>query len=302
MIINEFNELNSNLIYNKIYRLKHNIYLYNILTKYNNMKSKTSNTKTKRRSRRSQRGGALPLKKMGEIAGYAMKFVSLATSAESLVQEVIKANNFYTYCQTINVDKINEPLKGQFSKMMIKLGKNITNLRANAIAPKIMSAAMHIRSNDRAQYDNDIAELMNISIQGKDDVPNPLPPPPEGFFEKAKSWGSTVLGWGNSAGIVAMCDWYRSELNYDLTNLNSIVTMIIGTSVLNTTRGTPAPLVTEASVIVPPVRGESASKMTSTSRKGKGKQQTLKMSKLPVGFSDPRNPYNALSFMSPSAA
>lgn len=269
-----------------------------------------SNNKTKRRTR-SQRGGAFPLKKMGEIAGYAMKFISLVTSAESLVQEVIKANNFYTYCQTINIDRINEPLKGQFSKMMIKLGKNITNLRANAIAPKIMSAAMHIRLNDRAQYDNDIAELMNISIQGKDDVPNPLPPPPEGFFEKAKSWGSTVLGWGNSAGIVAMCDWYRSELNYDLTNLNSIVTMIIGTSVLNTTRGTPAPLVTEASVIVPPidtVRQESASKMASPSRKGKGKQQTLKMSKAPLAkasvgkYTDIHNPYGVLALMSPSAA
>jgi hypothetical protein len=273
------------------------------------MKSKTSNTKTKRRTR-SQRGGAFPLKKMGEIAGYAMKFVSLATSAESLVQEVIKANNFYTYCQTLNIDKINEPLKGQFSKMMIKLGKNITNLRVNAIAPKILSAAMHIRSNDRAEYDNDIAELMNISIQGKDDVPNPLPPPPEGFFEKAKSWGSTILGWGNSAGIVSMCDWYRNELNYDLTNLVSIVTMIIGTSVLNTTRGTPAPLVTDASVIVPPidqtqliadVRQKSESKMASPSRKGKGKK-TLKMSKIPSEFSDSRNPYNALLFMSPSAA
>ena len=154
---------------------------------------------------------------------------------------------------------------------------------------------MHIRSNDRAQYDNDIAELMNISIHGKDDVPNPLPPPPEGFFEKAKSWGSTVLGWGNSAGIVAMCDWYRNELNYDLTNLNSIVTMIIGTSVLNTTRGTPAPLVTEASVFVPPVNPHSHS----PSRRGKGKK-TLKMSKIP--FSDPNNPYNALLLMSPSAA
>jgi hypothetical protein len=264
-----------------------------------------SNNKTKRRSRRSQRGGAAPPENpLKKIAGYAMKFVSLVTSAESLIQEIIKANNFYTYCQTINVDKINEPLKGQFSKMMIKLGKNIMNLRANAIGPKIMSAAMHIRSNDRAQYDNDIAELMNISIHGKDDVPNPLPPPPDGFFEKAKSWGSTVLGWGNSAGIVSMCDWYRNELNYDLTNLNSIVTMIIGTSVLNTTRGTPAPLVTEASVIVHPidtVRQETASKMASPSRKGKGKK-TLKMSKIPSEFSDPSNPYNALLFMSPSAA
>ena len=199
-------------------------------------------------------------------------------------------------------------MKGQFSKMMIKLGKNITNLRVNAIAPKILSAAMHIRSNDRAEYDNDIAELMNISIQGKDDVPNPLPPPPEGFFEKAKSWGSTILGWGNSAGIVSMCDWYRSELNYDLTNLVSIVTMIIGTSVLNTTRGTPAPLVSEASVIVPPVRGESASKMASPSRKGKCKQQTLKMSKAPLAkasvgkYNDIRNPYGVLALMSPFAA
>ncbi len=255
--------------------------------------------KTKRRSR-SQRGGVIPWKTLGDVAGYAMKLVSLPGSAESLIQEVIKANNFYTYCQTIDVDKINEPLKGQFSRMMIKLGKNIMNLRANAIAPKFLSAAMHIRSNDKTEYDNDVAELMNISMNGKDDVPNPPPPPPEGFFKKAKSWGSTALSWGNSAGVVAMCDWYRNELNVDLTNLVSIVTMIIGSSVLNTIRGTPAPLVSEASVLVSPINQsqpvvdvyKTASKKASTpSRSGKGKK-TLKMSKLP--FSDPRNPYNAL--------
>ena len=90
------------------------------------MRSNKSN-KTKRRTR-SQRGGASPLKPLKTVAGYAIKFVSLVTSAESLIQEVIKANNFYTYCQKINVDQINEPLKGQFSKMMIKLGTNIMNL------------------------------------------------------------------------------------------------------------------------------------------------------------------------------
>jgi hypothetical protein len=266
------------------------------------MKSKRSNTKTKRRSR-SQRGG-LPFGiGLSDVGAFAMKLVTLANSAESLIQEVNKANNFYIYCQTINIDKINEPLKGQFSRMMLKLGKNITNLRANAIAPKFLSAAMHIRSNDRAQYDNDVAELMNISTNGKDDVPNPPPPPPEGFFNKAKSWGSTALEWGNSASVVMMCDWYRNELNYDLTNLNSIVTMIIGSSVLNMNRGTPVPLVTEASVIVPPISPinpqHSSHSPHSPSRRGKGKK-TLKMSKMP--FSDPNNPYNALLLMSPSAA
>jgi len=269
-----------------------------------------SNNKTKRRTR-PQRGGVIPWKTLSDVAGYAMKLVSLAGSAESLIQEVIKANNFYTYCQTINIDKINEPLKEQFSRMMIKLGKNIMNLRANAIAPKILSAAMHIRSNDKTEYDNDVAELMNISMNGKDDVPNPPPPPPEGFFDKAKSWGSTARSWGNSAGVVAMCDWYRNELNVDLTNLMSIVTMIIGSSVLNTNPGRPVPLVTAASVLVPPIDNSQpsqpissvydiTSKNGSPSRRGKKGKKTLKMSKLP--FSDPRNPYNALLLLSPSAA
>lgn len=298
-----------------------------------------SNNKTRRKIKsRSYRGGTIMERlgavagtvgavagKVGEVAGKVsmplqgiMMIRSAAIAAELLGQEVVKANNFYIYCQTINIDKISEQMKRDFTKMMLRLGTNIANIRANSIAIKLASAATYYFNKDKTEYDSNMAELMNITINGKDGVPNappPPPPPPEGFVNKAKSWGAKAVDYGSGAGFIAMCDWYRTELNVDLTNLMSIVTMIIGSSILTPTQSISVPVVTDASVIVPPLPEQPPSSMSSlrtpsrrtpsrrtpshvtprkllTPRKIRNRHRNRQS--MQQVFNDSKNPYNAL--------
>ena len=288
-----------------------------------------SNNKTRRKSR-SYRGGTI-LEKIGTVAGavgtaasaaavplgYLLQVRAAAIAAESLGQEVVKANNFYVYCQTIDINKIPEQMKRDFSKMMLKLGTNIANIRANSIAIKLASAATYLLNKDKTEYDNNMAELMNISINGKDGVPNAPPPPlppPEGFFNKAKSWGSKAVDVGSGAGFISMCEWYRTELNVDLTNLMSIVTMIIGMNTLTPTKSVSVPVVSDASVIVPPLpeqppvelipslrsslRSSRRTPSRVTPRKlltpHKIRNRHRNRQSMPQVFNDSKNPYNAL--------
>jgi len=207
--------------------------------------------KTVRRSR-SQRGGNPIWDNLKMAADIGMAVRAAMIAADSLSKDVVKANNFYVYCQKINLDRIPDPLKESFSRMMLRLGTNIANITANAISMKVSNAVLNCRNKDRAEYDRSVAELMNISINSKDGVPKP-PPPPAGLFNKLKSWGSSVKDAGEGTGFIWLCEWYRNELHIDLTNLMSIVTMIIGTNVLTPTQSVSVPVVSDASVLVPPL-------------------------------------------------
>jgi hypothetical protein len=202
-----------------------------------------SNKQTKRKIQTRRRNGGAKTAALTSVVGFVLnppawfdiltKAPDAARSAAALVHDLNRAYEFYSYCETISLDKItNEPLKQRFIMMTTKLGKLIMSIKNGAVISKMLGAIHSAISKNRDAYAKDIDALSKMSINARDDAPKP----PETIIHKLSSITTTTF---NTSIITVLGDWYRYELNIDLTNLMAIVTELIGLSVLTTTRASP---------------------------------------------------------------
>ena len=223
-----------------------------------------ANKKTKRKLKSRRRNGGAKIAALKSVFDFILspptwftiltKAPDAARSAAALIHDINRAHEFYSYCETISLDKIpNEALKERFILTTTKLGKLILSIKTGAVVPKIMGAIHSAISRNRVEYNKDIEALGNMSINAQDDVPKP----PETILNKLSSISTTTF---NTTIITILGDWYRYELNIDLTNLIAVVTELIGLSVLTTVTKRASPLVSAPASEIPssiPVENEA---------------------------------------------
>lgn len=270
-----------------------------------------SNKKTKRKLKSRRRNGGAKTAAFSSVVDFLFNpprwFTTLtkapdaARSAAALIHDINRAHEFYSYCETISIDKIpNEALKERFIMTTTKLGKLIMSIKNGAVVPKMMGAIHSAISRNRVDYNKDIEALGKMSINAQDDVPKP----PETILNKLSSISTTAF---NTSIITVLGDWYRYELNIDLTNLIAVVTELIGLSVLTTATKRASPLVSAPASEIPssiPVENEALNAArqsdifignTSISRKSNRKKTSKFSSNLsPVNpfYVPENNPFN----------
>lgn len=214
-----------------------------------------ANKKTKRKLQTRRRNGGAKTAAFSSVVGFILnppawftiltKAPDAARSAAALIHDINRAYEFYSYCETISLDKIpNEALKQRFIMTTTKLGKLIMSIKNGAVVPKMMGAIHSAISKNKDAYTKDIEALSKMSINPRDDVPKP----PETILNKLSSISTTAF---NTSIITVLGDWYRYELNIDLTNLIAVVTELIGLSVLTTVTKRISPLVSASASEIP---------------------------------------------------
>jgi hypothetical protein len=271
--------------------------------------------KTKRSSRchRRRRGGAAAISSvidfLSEPPGWfrlLSKIPDATRAAAALIHDVNRAYEFYSYCESINLDTIpNEALKQRFTMMMTKLGKLIMSIKSGAVVPKMVGALHSIVSKNKEAYNREVEALSKIAISTREDVPKP----PETILSKLTAVATTTF---NTSIITMLGDWYRYEINIDLTNLMAVVTEMVGLSVLNTVKRIPTPLVTPSTVFETPGKlerlpiseAENAAAETaihldvikpgSPTMKSRRRKKSKKTSPN-LSYHDPHNPFSVLA-------
>ena len=210
--------------------------------------------KPKRKLQTRRRNGGAKTAAFTSVVGFILnppewfniltKAPDAARSAAALIHDLNRAYEFYSYCETISVDNIpNEMLKQRFIMMTTKLGKLIMSIKNGAVISKMMGAIHSAISQNKEAYSKDIESLSNMSIITHDDAQKP----PETILKKLTVISTTAF---NTSIITVLGDWYRYELNIDLTNLIAVVTELIGLSVLTATKRA-SPLVSASTPGIP---------------------------------------------------
>lgn len=180
-------------------------------------KSRRQKQRKRRQSRkpRISRGGVLR-----HYLGHAIEAANICEHTIHLVKNVNKSSEVLTFCQKIDMTRMNKTVTAdlirKFNERMKELTDNLKFIADNKVVTTIVSFAV------RFFYGNRSSEIQKLTAS----IPTAL------TIAESISWTDSLFSAVDAAKIIMWGEWYNTELTEATNNLIAVVTEMIGLQTL----------------------------------------------------------------------